>query len=724
MPDNDLGFDAFINLKLANMEEFAAQIGQSIQDAIQRNVSQFVSMPNTQISNAQLTLQNITRGGTISTEIPQIETQSSLIKSIQDTTFSFDELTKAAKQLVSGGFIEPSVDRIKQAAYVNRMALEKVSPFEPTVGFQQPTFPIDDLKKWAEKPTGMLSQDYIQELAAKYQGLAQGGENVVKSFWSVWSISWAIRGVIGDIFGYSSKWIAETNKLTRAFQSGLYLYAGTQRILSGITQQMITQNAHSLTAVGLKYAISEMNIKTGQQEQEINVLKIQGVAVDNADIVALNTQIVARNNTVKQLTTQIAQEKLLAVEETAATRNKILSLGKSVSIWAAVAVAIIGVIRWVQDLNDQYNKAKAAVHDIYLSFQAISGLKVSMNFTDLSGLIDKLATQFPDVGKKLQAIQDPIQQFNAALAETAKIEATSQRSIWNWLKASADAMHAMRGEMSQENLITPVEKQEAAVKKLSDTLNNLFSPASSDAAIKTAILNIALKGTANSAEGAVGSLQDYLKYVALFKDAFVMSAAIEQYNALIAKGARESSDLFKELYYKNKQFYDNLFKAGESTFEDTTKTAMTMVEFYTKMYDAYSGASEKNSKYTQESLKWKNLLISALNTEIRSLGQQLTMLSKTDEKYKELSIQRANDIRQLEELINLQEKLNSTWFNIPTAIIKPTQSQLTGATVYLNPNINIKASGIDEIVRIAKDEIGKVIYDNLKLQKGNVGSPV
>ncbi|MHA1483296.1 MAG: hypothetical protein ACTSQA_07665 [Candidatus Heimdallarchaeaceae archaeon] len=116
-------------------------------------------------------------------------------------------------------------------------------------------------------------------------GIAEKSQNVVKSFWSVWSISWMIRGTLQNIFGYSTKWVREVNKLTRAFQAGLYMYAGMAKIIDGVTSKILVSNAayqHSLGAQKtIAYVIKPAIAKL---ENRISLNKKQNLIFDKKEL--------------------------------------------------------------------------------------------------------------------------------------------------------------------------------------------------------------------------------------------------------------------------------------------------------------------------------------------------------------------------------------------------------------------------------------------------------
>lgn len=810
MADEDLGFDASINLNLENMQEFTNQVSRAIQDAmsaLRLPSGELLGLPSGEpsaLSSGQSPLYlplQVNRAITV----PMLpEPLMGLSGEVEKSTNTFEistELFKAAvEEFIKRGlaniegfdnqvlqslrkaiqlpenapitpaFTEEGIDisgRIikypkVETKFTDELLAATIEEFDK-MGIYEPPRGLFDVvgtivnnrmvEEKLKKTEGLtldksifekFTPEYMDELAEKYKGFAQEGQNVVKSFWSVWSISWAIRGVIGDIFGYSSKWVAETNKLTRAFQSGLYLYAGAQRMIAAINNHIEKTNEHAQRANGLAADLAyRINKDILETENKLMLAKNEMISLTKEEIEDEERKL--KNLQMEKVLAKeyMLDEQTLASAETAMTRMSVQRLGQIISMWAGIAVAAIGVVRWIQNMNDQINKGRAEMRqlktEISASINPVNTLKTS--FTDIEGLVNKIKTSFPEMVTVLDQLTDPLEQYGLALAIIAE-NALPSRGLKDLFSVQPDNMTALENyQKSLKEMFTPLaenaemmgllnailaannagmkdnldttEKVTEALEKYGDEMARIISMPIRQEALKEIEEEIAIVRS-QIENPVVPEGQDMAEYIDGLKERLLELIAI-------ARGvAIEDYEMVRQyLLAGGEKLKKNVEDTGTAATE-----AMTMIEFYTRMYEAMNDASELNSKYSQEAIKWKNLLIKALNAEIKSLGEEISMLDKTSEAYKQKSVERAEYIRQLEELISLQEKLNSTWFNIPTAIIKPTQAQLTGATVYLSPNINIKASGIDEIVRIAQDEIGKALYDNLKLQRGNVGGAI
>jgi len=632
--------------------------------------------------------------------------------------------------------------------------------------------------------TAPMSDTQLENMSQEMSRIKVSSENVVTSFWSVWSISWMIRGSLQNIFGYTSKWTGEVNKLTRAFQSGLYMYAGMARIGNSIAKKTLTWNKDWQGALALQKTIQFRSLpeiarlqasiaKHGGKGLEVGKERIkqlieQGILdKTNAEVAEKQTiteaklvkMIKAQN---KEYAAQIAEKKASAMENTAGERAFWTGSFTKIIAGMAVGSVILGVIQWISALNKETNKSVTDMKSLYRQIESLKNplSTVKLSFSDIDSLIQKITKDFPNMADQFNNLEDPAQKLGLAFGFIAEQSTKSMKSTWEFKdliknigKWWRNSMAHNEWEIKPNGDIVQIPYREVLIQKLNKQTNALagLNEQQQDYSEETELINVLLgahnrkiSDNLKTVNGLTAAWKKYKNILvetmtkeALSSELKPLYAELDQYRkeAIQYAGTPRGKEALVNMKSIAKQIKEDI-TTGKKTFTDMlttgyndakqnatskTKTAsMTLVEYYTQLYNSYKTAAQSDKSYTKIALKDKNLLIKALKDEIASLDRQMKSIGSLTEKYKKLSLQKAKDIQQLTELINLREKLNSTWFNIPTAIIKPTKSQLAAATVYLSPQFHVNGQTIDEW----KAELHRQIdqYDwGQGVQQGNEG---
>jgi len=586
-------------------------------------------------------------------------------------------------------------------------------------------FEAEDILNQNIEKTSKIGQN-IAEWNKQYRLFLAHNSNAVNSFWSVWSISWAIRGTLQDIFGYSNKWVAEVNKLTRAVQSGLYLYAGTERILRGISTKILQNNAHYQESIRLQMQSLDIQRKIYAVRAGINAETGKQMLLTEEQKKAMIEELQTEYQTLRA---KMMGERALAEEETLNVRSGLIGIGSKVASYAAVAMAIIGIIRWLQNYNEQVNESIRSMKRLREELASLgeTSSTVKVEFSDLNSLIDKVTSKYKEFGNVIRDINDPFERYAKTLEFIAEKSAAKERPT-DFFGAAAyyiKKIASLLGEAETRSAelqagLKPLEEgpSQEAIDKWNTLMSILNGGTTNNERLGflNQLLTLSSKSITKQIKNVDQLNEQYKKWRKILIDttyaellesnAAYINARIKQIQADNTKNAAEKAleikSIYMDLYGSVSNYYDNIKKKAKEYLETSSTTVMSIKDFYRQMYQAYSDAAKHDSQYTKLAAYWKQKYIEQLKIIINEDLKELQTLKAGTELWKQKNLELAKARQALADMLEISEKLKSTWWNIPTAVIRPTQSQLT-STVLLQPQFVINANTVDEI----KEAVGK-----------------
>ncbi|MHA1483297.1 MAG: hypothetical protein ACTSQA_07670 [Candidatus Heimdallarchaeaceae archaeon] len=465
----------------------------------------------------------------------------------------------------------------------------------------------------------------------------------------------------------------------------------------------------------------------------------------------------------KERKAQVLNLQAQAHAETAGIRGALTGTGMKVIAGLALVSVALGVIQWISQMNTQVNTARKNTRELRDEIRALndplSTLKTS--FTSVSDIVEKITKNFPELTDKFNEMRDPAEKLGLAFSVVAENAAKADKWTFSWKKIFSSsgewtpiAPPAPRGDWSFQTSYTGnIRATVKEIKEQSAALHELFTFKDEDYE-KTQLLdalmgahNKTIKDNLKNVDGLTAAYKKWKNEIVDTASAAALIEITEKYNDIIeasTKRLEEASTATQRLSAEKllliaienrsrgiekvkKDFSDMLDTAFESlskSFEEAAEDKpITWLEYYTQMYEIYGNISKKDASYTQAMTKYKELLTTALKKNIKELKKEISMINVGTDAWKNKNIELAKSIEQLTRLNELMDKLNekATWFNIPSAIIKPTASQLTGATVYLTNEFNIAGKASEEDLALIQDVVTEGINQANNAQMGNTG---
>jgi len=613
--------------------------------------------------------------------------------------------------------------------------------------FQNPSvLPEKGGLSWGTK--FQLDPNVISQYGTELQKVAEKSNGVATSFWGMWQASWAVRGIMTDLFGYANSGMLKIRQASQAIISGLYVTEAAIKMLTNAYQKHF---ATTIKGKELEAALNKANLAL-----ETTLANKQSTEADiSAAKAAATAAEIAQSNAMK------------------AAASPAMGIG----IGIGAAVALIGLYQQFLAIAQEVNKSRESIHNLAQSLNTLTtaagGTKLA--FTSLDDLIKEVAKDVPSLATSLLSIQDPIERFAKATAIIYQ-EDTSKRlptanpfvRLSEYIKQARTFQHEYN-QWARENGATPmingmqvaptdpryyIDVQKQALQQVlagteitgeyidkEQFLNNIFAMRNS--LIKDESKNYDKLREEVSKYGVQLIVSQYIEqsgnsiatknkqkieelaqaYHNLTEEQIkndrgrLASALLQQLTAL---GITNTEDLLTGVTKGLQNYYDIINKYEESNAAKTTP--MTLLEFDKQMYENYTAAAKNNSIYSQQADYWKNKLIADLRNEISTQEAAVKGMAAYTDKWKETQVIIAKAKNELEALLHLQEKLSSTWFNIPSATVRPTESQLTQATVYLKPNVYVTASGKNEIAEAVAKGLNEIDYvNNYSTIRGGAG---